>query len=395
MELIVILLGELLFAPFIAALILVLELVALAIGGVLDLIGSRVTSPDMEPQPPARMPRRWSKILLVSAAGLALGTFGTLLALDLFCFAGTTRWVLDRVEKATGIQIAYDSASGSLFGGRLSLDGVAIKKSDGPRTRCDLTVKNAEVQFSIWTLLDSTIRIDSLELRELHGSFTRLESNAMPQGRRGRKAFRIQKLAIEDLDVEVNDRTKGDKDKDCDKTYRVNAPTWRSEPLRSRWLPFDILFHTNCVGTLADADFEIRGHPVEAGRETRWKATNLPAWYLARELSGPFGLIQEGMVDIEVDDLWRHDEVTGIDSHWRLVFHGVRAEVPEDLPLKERLWHKAWVSALNKLGGGVPLEFRLTFDGSRLTTHASPGARAAWEEVGGALVKRLLGIKVK
>jgi len=393
MELIVILIGELLFAPFIAAMVLVLELVAIGIGMILDLVGSRIAtdrSPaKVMPAPVAaeehriKTPRRWSRILLVLATSLAVVTCGCLLVLDLFCFEGTVRWVMDRVGRTTGVQVAYDSATGSLFRGHLRLEGVSIRKPKGPRTRCDLTVKTAQLQLSIWTLLNDTIQVGSLELNELRGSFTRLEAGAMSPGRRTTKAFEIGILVIEDLDLQISDRT-GD-----DRTYRLAVASWRSEPLRSRWLPFDILFRTNCAGVLAGSDFEIRGEVVQDGRETRWRATNLPGWYLAKELSGPFGLIRDGMVDVQVDDRWTRGKVTGIDSRWRLVFHGVRAEMPSHLPLKERLWHKAWVAALNKLEPSLPLEFRLTFDGSKLTTHGSPEAKAVWAEVGGALVKKL------
>ncbi|MHC4919572.1 MAG: AsmA family protein [Planctomycetota bacterium] len=399
MELIVILLGEFLFAPFIAAMALVLEVIALGIGGVLDLVGSRVatdrsparvmTPPVTEPEPSVKTPRRWARILVVLAASLAVVTCGFLLLLDLIWFEGTVRWALDRVGRTTGVQVACDSASGSLFGGRVHLDGVSIRKPEGPRTRCDLTVKSVQLQLSIWTLLNDNIQVDSLELKELHGSFTRLQGGPIPPRRRSAKAFEIQSLAIDDLDVQITDRT-GD-----ERTYRLTVASWRSEPLRSRWLPFDILFRTNCAGVLAGSDFEIRSNVIANGRETLWQASNLPGWYLANELSGPFGQIREGTVDVQVDDRWTLGEVTAIDSRWQLVFHGVRAEVPSDRPLKERLWHTAWVTALNKLGDEIPLEFRLTFDGTKLTTYRSPEAKGIWTDVGVAMVKKLLGVTVK
>lgn len=386
MELIVLLLGELLFAPFIAALILVLELVALGIGGALDLVGSHIAA---DRPGNARMPRRWYRILLIVAGGLTIGTFGFLLLLDMVWFSGTARWVLDRVERTTGVQVVCDTASGSLFGGSLRLDRVSIKKPDGQRTHCDLTVKVAELKLSIWTLLSGTIHVDSLELQDLRGSFTRLEAGAMPPGRRTARTFQIQSLAIDGLDLQITDRT-GE-----EKTYRLATTSWRSEPLRSHWLPFDILFRTNCVGTLAGSDFEIRSKLVDDGHETCWKATNLPVWYLASELSGFFRLLQHGTVDVQVDDRWRHGQVTEVDSRWRLVFHGVKTEVPSGLSPREQQLDKTWTAALNKLGTGVPLEFRLTFDGSRLTTHGSPEANAAWKDVGMAMVKKLLGVRLK
>ncbi len=48
----------------------------------------------------------------------------------------------------------------------------------------------------------------------------------------------------------------------------------------------------------------------------------------------------------------------------------------------------------NKLGA-VPLEFRLTFDGSRLTTYSSPESKGVWREVSSAMVKQLLGVTGK
>lgn len=387
MELIVILLGELLFAPFIAAMILVLEIVALAIGAILDLVGSRVGAG--RPPDQSKVPRRWSGILLWVAGGLAVLTFSVFLVLDLFCFTATTRWIFDRIERTTHSRIDYDTASGSLFGGRLRLDGLSIRRTEGPRSNCDLRIQTAELRLSIWTLLDGTIQVDSLRLETVRGSFTRLEAGAMSGRRRSTKAFEIQELTVEDLDLEIADKTRGEQ------SYRLAVASWRSEPLRSLWLPFDILLRTNCAGTIAGADFQIRSKAVPDGRETRWQATNLPGWYLARELSGPFALIQEGRVDVQVDDRWRHGQITEIDSRWRLLFHSVRAEVPDGLPLQQQVLCKSWVTVLNKLGSKVPLEFRLTFDGSRLTTYSSPEAKPIWAGVGVAMIKKLLGGKAK
>ena len=385
MELIVILLGELLFAPFIAALTVVLELIAILIGGILDLIGARIAAN----KPDVKTPRRWSRILLLSAASLALVTFVILLAMNLFWFEGTVAWVLDRVNKQTGVQVTYESASGSLIGGRLRLEGVSIRQTKGQRTRCDLQLESAECELSMSTLLSATIVVDSLRLKKLRGSFTRLQDQPASPGRRTTKSFEIRSLAIEDLDVQVTDRTSGER------TYRLAVASWRSEPLRSRWLPFDVLFRTNCAGTLAGSDFEIQTGTIEGGRETRWKASNLPGWYLANQLRGPFDLIHQGTVDVQVDDRWTRGDITQIHSRWRLVFHDVRAEVPDGMTLKQRLWAKPWVAALNKLGADVPLEFRLTFDGSRLTTYSSPESKGVWREVGMAMVKRLLGVTGK
>ncbi len=392
MELIVILLGELLFAPFIAALTVVLELIAILIGGVLDVVSGRIAankpSITLDTQAGIKVPRRWSRILLLSAASLALVTFGILLAMNLFWFEGTVAWVLDRVNKKTGVQVTYESASGSLIGGHLRLEGVSIRQAKGRRTRCDLKLESAECELSMSTLLRATIVVDSLRLKKLRGSFTRLQDDPISPGRRTTKAFEIRSLAIEDLDVQVTDRTSGER------TYRLAVASWRSEPLRSRWLPFDVLFRTNCAGTLAGSDFEIQTGTIEGGRETRWKASNLPGWYLANQLRGPFDLIHQGTVDVEVDDRWTRGDITQIDSRWRLVFRDVRAEGPAGMTLKQRLWARPWVAALNKLGA-VPLEFRLTFDGSRLTTYSSPESKGVWREVGIAMVKQLLGVTGK
>ena len=69
-----------LFAPFIAAMALVLELVALGIGGALELVGSRIATDRTRDK--VKTPRRWSRILLVLAASLAVVTCGILLVLE-------------------------------------------------------------------------------------------------------------------------------------------------------------------------------------------------------------------------------------------------------------------------------------------------------------------------
>ena len=110
MELIVILLGELLFAPFIAALTVVLELIAILIGGILDLIGARIAAN----KPDVKTPRRWSRILLLSAASLALVTFGILLAMNLFWFEGTVAWAALLRSMVGALSRKYGSGTSEL-----------------------------------------------------------------------------------------------------------------------------------------------------------------------------------------------------------------------------------------------------------------------------------------
>ena len=120
----------------------------------------------------------------MSAASLALVTFGILLAMNLIWFEGTVAWVLDRVNKKTGVQVTYESASGSLIGGYLRLEGVSIRQAKGRRTRCDLKLESAECELSMSTLLRATIVVDSLRLKKLRGSFTRLQDDPISPGRR-------------------------------------------------------------------------------------------------------------------------------------------------------------------------------------------------------------------
>ena len=133
---------------------------------------------------------------------------------------------------------------------------------------------------------------------------------------------------------------------------------------------------------------------TSAARETRWHATDLPVWYLAQELGGWFAHIKEGTVDVTVDDRWRLAEIAEIDSRWKLVLRNVRAEVPEGLTPLQRVGYSPWIRVLNSMGD-IPLTFGLKFDGTRLTTYGSADSEGVWQQVGSAMIDKLLGVKKK
>ena len=103
-----------------------------------------------------------------------------------------------------------------------------------------------------------------------------------------------------------------------------------AKPFRSGWALFDILFRSNLKGSINRQPVLVTSQVIDGGRQTRWQAEKLPVGLVSPYLKGPFLWIEEGTVDIDVEDRWSVNGKADIEMHWSFIFHDLKAEVPQD-----------------------------------------------------------------
>lgn len=379
MELILTLLGSFLVAPFLLALTIVSEVGGLLLSLIFDVVTTwrararRRRAPDGEPP---SLPSRWPRIAMKVGSVLVALTLLLVTVVDLFWFGGFVRWSFDRIEASSGLRVEYASVEGSLWTGSITMAEMRIRRKKDEGLRCDVCIDHAALDISVTSLLDSSVSVDSLVVRKVTGGIQWPSKAKDKTGheRRAKRRFRIESLRVEDLDLELTNLP--------GKPYRLTTPRWRSEPLRSSWLPFDVLFRSNFEGTIAGAEFSVLSEGGPDGRHTRWRATNLPISYLAEKLGGKFRFLRAGALDLDVDDRWSLDDVAKIDSRWKIELRAMHAKNPLVRSIVTRL-------------GSKTLEFRLSLDGNGLNFERNADDESFWSGLGSAIFGRMVELARK
>jgi hypothetical protein len=306
MEALVILIGELIAGPLVLILALVIEGTLALFAGIAALLEtvfgisvsflprkrSVVLTPEQQEALKVSSQRRsrWIKRLSWTL-GLLLGVMVALACLVNFVFfESSLRWVLARVEKRSGIQIGFTSASGNLFSGELTLKGVTARRQGHAESNFDLQAAELSLDMAMKRILNRTTPIEKVLLSGLEGEFHRVKT---PQGLKLRKHYRVDHLRLEAVEVAVRDNSRPKETQ-----FTVKIDELDSQPLRSRFAVFDVLFRSTASGEIAGRPFSIRTRKTESGRETNWEAEGLPVALVAHHLGGPFDSLEGGTVDV-------------------------------------------------------------------------------------------------
>lgn len=411
LELLLILVGEFLFLPILGMFAAVIELVALVVGGTLEVLWqlfsgrgerevalaeespARVEAGSEEETPLAAYARGVAEDEKRAAGGLfrrlllAVGVVGLVLflALQFFFFEGTLRWGLARVKASTGIDVRFASASGNLLTWSTELKGLKIARRGHPQSNFALTIDSFSADLDAWSLLWGEVKLQSFVVRGMKGTFTRLRK--APKKRKKKRPFVIQSLRLEGVKLRFQDRTREGRVLDVP----LEIKRWESKPLRSTYAMFDVLFRTNAQGRFADKPFELMTRGDRKGRQTCWKAYDLPIAPVAAWVGGPLGWLKTGRLFVYVKDEWRRAESPVIELYWSMTLRDVQAEVPPHKRGLARVIAKAAVGYINKRGKFLPLEFSLTVREGQFRHTASLAATGLFQAVARALRKKLRG----
>ncbi len=391
MEALVLLLGEFLVPLAVVALGLLLELVVVGVALLCELVlvirrfaGRRLAIPAPEggtSRPLARAGLRRVRIAVAAAVGV------TLLAsviLQLFFFESTVRGIFGRVRANTGIETSFATASGNLFTGRLEMTDVTVRRAGSGTSDFDFRADRVEADLDVWSLRDDPIRIESLRIVRLHGTYTRVKETKRLEARR---SFRIDRFVLEDARVSVVDRSR-----EPGMRIAVGAERWESRPLRSRRAVFDVFFRSNAQGLVDGTPFTIRTAEVPEGRETAWRVTRLPAEKLGSLFGDPFTWLTAGTVDLEVRDRWRAGEAAEIHLDWRLDFDGAKVVVPPGTEGLLRATGTAVASYVDRRKGTFDIRFRLDLDADRFESAASLDGVGLWRAAGEGILEELVRV---
>lgn len=404
MEALVLLFGEFLFFLFGGLLVIMAEGVLLLFSSAFYWFGWRaknrredqdpIDAPPVPVEKPLVIKRKLPKWMAVAQRGLIIVLAITLVAaflINTIFFESALRKITEAVGKRTGLELTFADATGSFLPGHMQLSDVVLQKGRGSGSCIDFSIKKMAVKFNLFALLGTTAEIDFLEIEELRGIFSRTYNpsaaeEASPAKRvEARKRFIIETLRMSKSSLVVVDESR--EGKAC--TLPITIDQLDVIPLRSSFAVFDILFRANAHGTLSGQPFSIQTQLVTGGRSTKWHAENLPVELLSHYIGRPFNLLQQGVVDVDVEDSWSLGRQTDIDTHWKLEFRDVVAAVPENTEPWANVAAEPVVDYINTHGVHLPISFDFTMNENEFRGAASLHASGLFKEISRAFIKEM------
>ena len=317
MEALILIIGELVFAILAPFVTLVVDVFAAIIGFLLSLFSSGAGNKTAKPR--RGQTNRAARGVAVALGCVAAVIFAALWIVNSFYFDSTVRYVFDAAEKRTGVVTACDAIDGSLFAGRIELTDCSLQRSSHPNTTFELAVDRVALDLRMSSLL-GTAHIDSAAVDGLSGWIRggprQASTGEESQSEKPRRAFEIGELSIARTNIDLAGVNRDGMPFELD----IEIEHLSSAPLRSRLAFFDILFRSNAAGSIAGAPFSISMSEIEDGRQTAWRASNVPVASFGALAGGSLAWFRDGTVDIAIDDRWQRGDSLDIDLDWRLAF---------------------------------------------------------------------------
>ncbi len=382
MEALVLILGELVFAILAPFVMLVVDV----IGSILGLTVSFGVGRKDERAATGKTARVIAQVLI----GVAIITLIAIGIVNSFFFDGAVRYVFDMTERRSGVITTCQDIDGSLFAGRVELGNCTVRRPTHPASTFDLRVNEVALDIRVTSLL-GTANIDVARVIGLEGWIDSDrsvvgQSDDSEQGQKPKRAFVIEDLDVADISVTLS----GTNPDGNPFKLPVEIGQIRSQPLRSRLALFDILFRSNAVGSIAGASFEISTSSMPDGRQTAWRATQVPVASLGALVGGSLAWFSSGYVDVRVDDQWQRGDSLSIDMNWQLYFTDVRVSAPSGTRALARIASEPLTRYVNDLDGQFPLEFQMVVNEDQFEFKSSLAAAGLWSAVGES-VNRALG----
>jgi hypothetical protein len=356
---------------------LLLELLAALVGALLSGRRRRREAAAPVPAPVLvtwRIPRVWLHVATGLCALLLAGVF----VVNTLFLAPSLRWMLARVEERTGYAVAFETAKGNLFSGRLALSGVSVSRPPGRGLALDVAAETVAFDVRMISLLGSEVALESLELAGVTGRLeppSRSDGAAAPGAApRPRRAFAVARAALADIDVEVAGPGRP--------PLQLEISKATAEPFRSRSALFDLFFRSTLDARLDGTPLRVETAVIsEKGRRTLWAFEEVPVATLASLTArAPISWLSGGAVSANVTDEWDlANAERRIDMDWRLVFDGVEAAPPAGAGAAETLLARGLGAALARTGGSADYAFTLSLDRERLEAAGSDDLGALWE----------------
>lgn len=377
MEALLLIFGELIFAILAPFVTLVVDLIASIVGVIISILtGSR---------PGRVLTSRVTRSIAMVLVFIAVLILTAIWTVNHFFFEESVRYVFGQAEKRGGIQTTCQEIDGSLFAGRVDLRNCTIRRPIHPSSSFDLSVDEVTVDLRVTSLL-GTAQIDTAHVVGLEGWVKKDRSqvsdiDGSEQPEKPRRAFIIGDLFVSGTSIELS----GVNPEGNPFTLPIEIQRIESKPLRSRLALFDILFRSNTSGTIAGSPFEISTSLIPDGRQTSWRAENVPVASFGAVAGGPLSWFSAGSVDVFVDDRWQRGDSTNIDMDWRLMFSNIEVSAPPGTGALARLASEPLARYVNSFDGEFPLEFELVVNENQFEYRSSLVAAGLWTAVGEAV----------
>jgi hypothetical protein len=300
--------------------------------------------------------------------------------LNVFFFDALVRHLCQRVERASQITVTFQQVRGSLWSGTATLTGTRISRQNHPISDFDLQAQRIDISISPWSWLFGERSFRKILIQEARGDFDRVGTAEQTR----RPGLVVGNLGIEDLQLAVSDQTRS---RPVAMDLEITKLTCTH--FRSNGAAFDLLFRSNWNGRLNDRPVSVTTREIEKGRETHWKGEGLPIEVVGPYLGGPFRWIEQGEVDIDVDDRWSLKKDAEIEMHWDFVFRDLSAKAPEIESPALRAAAAAVVGYLNQHADRVHLGFDLFISPDRFEGNATAEAAGLADVVAAAAVREL------
>lgn len=389
MEALILIFGELVFAILAPFVMIVVDLVGSVLGFAISLFGTGRKSKGATPGRTTRAAHTIAKVLV----GFALLIFAVLWVANSFYFENAVRYVFGKAEQRSGVTTDCDQIDGSLFRGHVDLRECTVRRPSHPLASFDLSVEKLELDISVTSLLGTAF----IEKAQVAGLVGWVSSNRSPNDEtnestieKPRRAFEIGTLDISRSSI----RLSGINPDGNPFEIPIEIEQVKSQPLRSRLVLFDILFRSNAAGSIAGAPFELTTSVIQDGRETTWRAEQVPVASFGALVGGPLSWFSAGTVNVSVDDRWQRGNSLDIDMDWRLEFEDIEIQAPPRTGALARMAAEPFTRFVNASGGRLPLEFQLVINENQFAYQTSLAAAGLWSAVGEAVNKLLVAAGV-
>lgn len=247
-------------------------------------------------------------VLLLGLLAIAVLTFNS------YGIDPTLRLILQRVEARSGTHIEFQSASGNLLTGSLSVNGVHISRKVEGRNAFDLDVAHVTADVALLRIFDPEWQLDRVDLLGVKGDFSVYPRKGGEGSKlQGGNVFQARTVFLSQADLRfVNFR-----DDPQGVPLVVEVTRAQIDEYRSRWSLYDLLFHTELEGTVDGEPFRFTRMQKDGKQWIQWKLASLP---LAKWSSSWGGAAANtvGKVDVQVDSSWPLEDPRTITQDWKL-----------------------------------------------------------------------------
>lgn len=402
MELLVILLGEFLFFPVIAAIGAFINVCFSLLSVLVEFFLCVISGRKSESGPPTSKTmsharnRSFSFNFLAKFSGLTCACiFIAFVLVNTVLFSPAMSMIASHISKKTGADISYSSVGGNVFTGAFQFKNLKVIKNTNDGFRFDLNTQDVSLDIDIYSLLSSTIVIEALHVNNVRGeiedvrqarkykaSDDRQVNEDEPKRLKAKKAFVINNLALKNLNFILL--------KDGVEPLDVSVSVLESAPFRSRYAIFDTFFRSKVTADVNGHDLLIASYAVDGGRETSWHLDHFPVSLVGKYLDkAPLNWFESGVIDVRVIDSWRYDKNADIDMDWSFVLKDVHMRVPEDASLLTKATMMPVMAYINRREDDLDVGFSLVMNEQQFEGALSLDAAGLWDAALEGMSKKL------